>query len=307
MKRKTLCGLGLFLLCLVLLCSAAAEQKVIYGGQLNLRVAPNSTASIINSYPSGTIVNVLDHYGDWSHVTTPDDNEGYMRSQYLRAVSQPTAAPNPNHHGHHGGSVNVAAYVVSPNQYNVNMRSGPSKSYGVIKSYASGTKATILNYGGTWDYIKVGSRYGYMMDRYLSLTPPQPTHHGGVVPPSGHTGGGYTATVVSSNGGAVYLRGGPGKNYKAITKYSPGTTVTVLLHGSIWDYIRVGGTNGYMMTRYLKRGSTPPHHGGAPNPQPTAQPTGHGGPPPQPTHHGGTHHSAPSTASTPTEEPQLDP
>ena len=51
----------------------------------------------------------------------------------------------------------------------------------------------------------------------------------------------------------VNFRKGPGKNYKVIAEYKPGTKVTLLQYGKEWCKVSVGGKTGYIMTKYLKR------------------------------------------------------
>jgi len=78
-----------------------------------------------------------------------------MMSQFL---SKEKPAPS----GTSGGS-----FIISFNGKNVNLRSGAGMKYPIINSYAPGTPITILSSGPTWDFVKVGGIYGYMMDQFI--------------------------------------------------------------------------------------------------------------------------------------------
>ncbi|MBR6029342.1 MAG: SH3 domain-containing protein [Clostridia bacterium] len=240
MKR----GMALLLALILMLTLAPASMALnnlgtayVTGGWLRLRSAPSFQAETIASYASGTPVTVHEILGDWYHVSLADGKSGYMLGSYLRwGGSQP---------------VSDIAYITSSNGKPVRLRSGPGTNYGVIATYRVGTQVTILSRGTTWHYIRIGSQTGYMMSQYLtsSYTPT----------PTAQPQTGYTAYVTSSNGLAVRLRSGPGTNFGVIGTYNPGTRVTVLNHGSVWDYIKTATQTGYMMTKFLTT-STPQYN-----------------------------------------------
>ena len=207
--------------------SASADTTMhVIGGWLRLRSGPSFTSATIASYYTGTTVTVMGTSGQWYYVKVSDGQVGYMYSSYLSS----------------GGSVTpsgTSATVISSNGYGVKLRTGPGTGYGVIRVYPVGTVATIISAGTYWDYICINGTYGYMMSQFLTT--------GGSVDPSG----GYLAYVTSQNGLGVRLRTGPGTNYSIMGLYSVGTLVTVLQHGTVWDYIRIGSRTGYMMTQFL--------------------------------------------------------
>ena len=104
-----------------------------------------------------------------------------------------------------------------------------------------GTQVKVLIGGADWSKIRVGTRTGYMMSKFLSVTNITPS-----TPSSS-----YTAYVTASNGKPVRMRTGAGTNYSVISTYSVGTQVTVLEYGRTWCRIRVNGYTGYMMTKFL--------------------------------------------------------
>ena len=210
-----------------------ATSATVVGGWLRLRDTPSFDGVILGSYFTGTKVTLLGSTGSWYHVQVSDGMKGYMYSAYLRLdYDSPVGV----------GVENLVATVVSANGLDVRLRSGPSTAYGVIGLYPVGTSATILVSGKNWHYIRIGRQTGYMMAKYLKTA-------GGtdelIVP------AGYTAYITSENGYGVKLRSGAGTQYSVIGIYSVGTQVSVLRHGAVWDYVRIGSRIGYMMNRYL--------------------------------------------------------
>jgi uncharacterized protein YgiM (DUF1202 family) len=207
---------------------ATTQYGYVTGGWLRLRSSASFSSSTIASYNTGTRVEILGTSGSWYHVKMDDGTTGYMYSSYISLTSP--------------GTGTGTAYVTSTNGYGVRMRTGPGTSYSIIGVYSVGTAVTVLETGTNWCKIQIGSHTGYMMKKFLT------TSGGGTT--------GDTATIWSPNGYGVRLRTGAGTGYSIIGVYSVGTTVTILTHGTTWDYISVGSRTGYMMNYYLTSYST---------------------------------------------------
>ena len=203
------------------------------GKGVNLRKGPSTSYGSYGSYAVGTQLTVTAHTGDWSYVTI-NGLKGYMMTKYLTTEKPSTPV-----------DTTYTAYVTSSNGRGVNLRKGPNTNYGSYGTYDVGTQVTVLSKNGSWSYIDIAGRKGYMMSKYLTTTKPSGSTGGSSVPTS------YTAYVTSANGKGVYLRSGAGQTYKSLGLYSVGTQVTVLRHNSTWDYIRIGSREGYMMNKYL--------------------------------------------------------
>jgi uncharacterized protein YgiM (DUF1202 family) len=229
MKRIGLLGLVILLMAtmLPLTTAAATQYGTVTGGWLRLRSGPSYDSSIINSYYTGSVVEILSTSGSWYYVKTADSNTGYMLSSYVTLG---------------GSSTGTTAYVTSSNGLGVRMRTGPSTGYRVIAVYDVGTQVTVLATGVIWSRIQVGTTVGYMMSEFLTTSPgPTPT-----TSPSSDM-----ATVRSDNGYGVRLRSGAGTGYSILGIYSVGTRVSVITRGTTWDYIQVGSRLGYMMNEFL--------------------------------------------------------
>ncbi len=229
MKRMIILGLAvLFIVTLLpVFQAAAAEYGTVVGGRLRLRAAPSYDATIIKYYNTGTVVEILGTSGDWYSVKAPDNQAGYMHSDYITLGGTPGA---------------LTKYVYSSNGYGVRLRTGPSKGYRILAVYPVGTQVSVLQTGTIWSRIQIGETVGFMMSEFLTSSDP------GTTPaPSGDD----LATVWSSNGYGVRLRSGPSTSYSIIGLYSVGTRVDVLERGSDWDRIKVGSRIGYMMNEFL--------------------------------------------------------
>ena len=210
------------------------------GLNVRLRSGPGKGYSILASYAPGTSCTVLTGGQNWSRIRI-GSLTGYMMSQFLTTSPQPQPAPQPQP----GGDYKV--YVTSRNGKGVNMRSGPSKAYPSIGFYSVGTEAWMVTAGHTWSYIRVGSRYGYMMSEFLTTTEPP------VNPPV--VGAAY---VVSANGRSVNLRAAPTTASKVIKSFKVGTRLNIITRGRDWYFIQIGGYYGYMMRQFIYDGGTPP-------------------------------------------------
>lgn len=200
---------------------------------LNLRASASSSAKIIGSYPRGVPCILLSESGGWYHVTV-DGKNGYFASSFLEKKYM---AYSPD-----------VATVVNPNGGAVNLRKGPGKSYGIIRSVKNGSYVMILQQGDGWWKISVDGNVGFMDSSFLKdgIIRDASGSGGG----SGSTGGGSGYAVV--NTGRLYLRSAASKSSKSLGLFSRGTYVTVLEQGSTWCRVKVNGTTGYMMTAYLK-------------------------------------------------------
>ena len=215
------------------------------GLNVRLRTGPGLGYSVIASYAPGTVCTILSRGTNWSRIQI-GSLTGYMMNQFLTSAEPiPTPVPEPQPQPEPTGD-GVPAWVTSTNGKGVNLRSGPGKTYASIGFYSVGTDALILTPGATWSYIRIGSKYGYMMSQFLTTTP--------IIPPEPVSG----PCVVSANGRNVNMRTGPGKSYAIIGNYPVGTPVTVISRGMEWYFIRIGDTYGYMMKQYINDGVTPP-------------------------------------------------
>lgn len=105
---------------------------------------------------------------NWEYLQHWDQ---YGRNEKRNAVSSLTssssAAPSTP------AAQTVIKYVKTSNPANIlNMRSGPSTSYGVVSKLSYGTKVQVLSTSGSWSKVTANGKTGYVSSQYLSSTNP---------------------------------------------------------------------------------------------------------------------------------------
>lgn len=220
---------------------------------LNLRASGSSSGRVIGTYPDGTPCILLSETGDWYHVTV-DGKAGYFNSDYIDKLYT-TYSPD-------------VATVVSKNGGAVNLRKGPGKEYGVVKSIKNGSYGMIIQQGDDWWKVSINGNVGFMDADFLkdgivgkNAASSGSSSSGGSSSGSS-TGGSSTSGSPSSGGYALvnnpgkneklFLRQSASKSSKALGSYGNGTYVTVLEQGNTWCKVKVNGVTGYMMTEFLK-------------------------------------------------------
>lgn len=228
---------------------ASGGSRLVYvhspnGGKVNLRDAPTYMGStIIGQYANGTAGSlILGERQNTFWKVSVNGTVGYMDAAFLSLT--PVSGASIPSGGGSGGSPRPAthgtAVVNNPRATQVlNLREQPSTSARVIAQYRNGIRFEIIEPGEKWTkvYGAATGNIGYFMTRYLTLT-------------------GVSASPtkqVQNNGSYVNLRSAP--NTQSSTVYSQvpsGATVTVLAPGDTWTQVRYNGTEGYMMTAFLR-------------------------------------------------------
>ena len=121
----------------------------------------------------------------------------------------------------------------------LNVRSGPSTSYGITTKLYKGDKVEILETSNGWHKIKASNgKIGWVSGDYIKVS-------------SGSTSQtSYKATVTATS---LNVRSGTGTSYSVITKLSKGTVVDVIESASNgWKKIKTSnGTIGWVSGSYL--------------------------------------------------------
>ena len=203
------------------------------GGYVNLRRGPSLDYAVVTRVTSGTTISILDASYEWNYVSATVNGATYTGYMHDSLINKST----------------TTATVSTRNGGKVNVRRGPSSSYGSIGSLKSGTRVTVLLKGNGWCQITGGGLTGFMATSYLSNM--------------GTTGGGSgtvtTRTAYVNNPRStqvLYLRETPSQRARALGQYKNGTQVKVVSYGATWCEVYVGTRHGYMMTRYLSFNGT---------------------------------------------------
>ena len=112
---------------------------------------------------------------------------------------------------------------------NVALREGPDKSSRVMDRIATGTIVDIAKVEG-WTYVNYKSKYGFMMNNYVSVR----------------------VDSVTVTGRNVALRAGTSTDTRVITRIPTGTVVPRAELPQGWVYLSYNGKKGFMMKEYTK-------------------------------------------------------
>ena len=209
--------------------TTAASGTAVTTGDVNLRTGPGYTYGIIYLVPKGTTVTITGKNGNWYAVKV-GTTTGYMLASLLKVGTNTTA------------NVTVTpASGTAVTSRDVNLRTGPGYTYGVIYLVPKGTNVTITGKSGIWYAVKVGTSSGYMLASLLKV---------GTSTTANVTVTAASGTAVTS--GNVNLRTGPGYDYNVIYLTPKGTNVTITGKSGNWYRVSVGSTTGYMLASLLK-------------------------------------------------------
>lgn len=223
-------------------------SATVRSGPLNLRETPSMQAGVIMQLATGTRVEVASQSGAWTQVVT-SRAIGWVVSSYLSfdggsgssgSGKQPVNTPDAN------------ATIRTVNGGNLNLREWGGSGASILGSYANNSRVQVIAAGTSWSRVRAGNQYGYMATQYLQMD-------GGSSGGGSSSGSGYDA-YVSNSSGKLNLRAQPNENAAILGQYSSGTAVKVLGVGTEWLRVRVGGVEGYMVTRYVSitgAGATP--------------------------------------------------
>ena len=177
---------------------------------------PKSSATVLDSYRRDFAVAILSRNNSgWARVRfLPSGNKAYVQAKYLESCKSYTA------------------YISKDSTL---LREGPATSFKAKGKLNKGTKVTVLTHGRAFDYVSTPKGKGYIRNSCLTTAKTN----------------GRTAHIKNPRNRTVNLRKGPGKNYKVLAEYRPGTKVTLLQKGKAWSKISVRGKTGYIMTKYL--------------------------------------------------------
>ena len=227
MKKRLIALLLVIVLLIPAGMASAAGWYRVNTSTLKVHYMAGENSKVLGSYRRDYALKILSSGGGWSYVQFSNGFKGYVETKYLAKGSS------------------YSAWIASDN---TNMRKGPDGNFAAKAILAKGRKVTVLSHGAKYSYINAGSLgSGYVVNSLLSKTKVKAS--GNKSESTTPSGSNYTAWVM--NTGKVRLRKSANSNAPIIASYKPGTKVTVIKHGSVWDKVKVGTKTGYMQTKYL--------------------------------------------------------
>lgn len=230
-------------------------------GSLNLRRDALPGSPVLARIPKGTTIRIDEKLSAWSR-TTYGGQTGYVMNTYLTF-----------HQGQPEISAGTTA-VVTTVSGSLNLRTEPSLSGGVIARIPQYATVNVQQRGDSWCYVVYNDTIGYVMTSYLTFdgdsaqTPPEGgdasdesgSGSGDNSENAGNAGGNSSGTMtayVQTESGSLNLREQPGSAYRVLRTIPRGSAVTVLSYGDPWCQVTYGGTEGYVMTSFLRFDTQP--------------------------------------------------
>ena len=125
----------------------------------------------------------------------------------------------------------------------LNLRAEASTESSVLGKYGWGTSVTVLGYDGSWAYVDVDGKNGYMYAKYL-----------------GEESAASVTRYVNTNTRGLNLRAEP--NGAILGSYPRGTAVTVHSTSNGWSNVTIDGQSGYMYSHWLSQSKPSSSQGG---------------------------------------------
>ena len=174
MKSKFRVRLICLILCLAVLLpcvSALSETTKVATYMLRLREKPSTSSKVLDAYPRGTKVTILQKGAEWTKVKV-GGKTGYMQSdklayaKYKTKTERETIASKDTTRKKSGVTSGETAYVIKG--VRLNLRAEANNTSDIIASFRGGTKVTVLSKGKYWSLVEVKGLQGYMGTDYLT-------------------------------------------------------------------------------------------------------------------------------------------
>lgn len=226
---------------------------------LNVRSSATTSSAVLAVLAKGKEITIHSQVtnGDvvWYKISTTVNGKtvsGYVHSSYVKTTSSSTGTTGSTSTTVSSGSGYVKVDAL-------NMRSGASTSYGILRCLSKNTTVTILGETDGWYKVQVGTTTGYVLGKYITVTSSGTTNSGSSDSSGTTTGNTGTSTTTGSgyvNAYALNMRSGPSTSNYVIRSLYENTTVTILGETDGWYKIQVGTTTGYVLGKYITVTST---------------------------------------------------
>jgi cell wall-associated NlpC family hydrolase len=237
---------------------------------LNMRTGPGTTFAIITTIPKDSIVKVESEAGGWAKVSY-GGKSGYVSTAYLtktEAAPAPAPVPEPTPQPEITPEPAPApAPEISTSErkttVNLNMRSGPGTSYGIILTIPRDSSVSAEAESNGWVKVTYSGKSGYVSAQYLTqpvaavpapepVPEPEPVTDPVTEVPEAPVSDDWRSTTANLN-----LRSGEGTSYPIIKVIPSGTLLNVEGVSGTWAKVTYSGSTGYVATAYLVASKAP--------------------------------------------------
>ncbi len=200
--------------------------------RLYLRNGPGTTYGVLQVMPAGATVTIVSGPSNGWYQVTHQGTTGWASAQYLD-VDDSTGPEEPEEPPTGTGTATV--------NENLNLRSGPGTTYGVLKVMPRGATVTVVTDPGTgWLQVTHQGTTGWASSQYLTM--------GGTPPTTPST---RTATVSVD---ALNLRSAGNLSASIVGRMLYGETVEINVASGDWYKVTHHGNSGYAYGPYLTFG-----------------------------------------------------
>lgn len=215
---------------------ASGTATVTSSSGLNVRKGPSTSYAKLGALSKGAKVNYSSDSNGWLQIKY-NNTTGYICKQYTSVTQGTTSGGGTTSSS--SGSVRVTA------SSGLNVRKGPSTSYGKIGLLSYNAVVSYSGEQNGWLKISYAGQTGYISKQYTT-------------PASGSTGGSTGDTVIKTatvTCDVLNVRNGAGTGYSKIGTVSRGASLSVYKEQGDWLQVKYGSGKGWVCKSYTSLGS----------------------------------------------------
>lgn len=222
----------------------------VSGEAVNFRTGPSVSYTAIAQLNAGTKLTIYSKVGNFYYAYVPSlDILGYISTTYVTFFPSSTLPPTPTTSPDVSPTPDMSGtkfeFAKGKTKEEVNFRTKPSTQNSVIiEKLPANTDVNIIGKSGSWYYILVNNRTGFVSNEYITVKSNGSMGINEV--PSTLT------LIATSTTAAVNMRHAPDTNADIIRKLQAGDKLTVYLIQGDWCLVKQGDDYGYVFKDFVR-------------------------------------------------------
>lgn len=223
---------------------AAAPVYLETISNVNFRTGPAATTQLIQYLLAGSVVELVSKYSDTWYEVRYAGKVGYISAKYLKAHVE-VVVVIPEDPAEPTMEITIVPYLSTTA---VNLRTGPSTAYPIIKKLDLGTPMNFQSSSKDgWVQVSYSGQKGFISSAYITpLVKQSPVVTGTAI------GTGTRTHVINAR---ADIRTGPATSYTRLARLTPGALVGVVSINNSWAKVRYYETGvlktGYVNTSFI--------------------------------------------------------